>query len=419
MDLSKQIARVRAILGTPRTEWPVIAAEPATIGSIYKDYVLLLAAIPAVFGFLKYSVIGINLPFLGTYRAGVGAGLSGMVVSYVLGLASVYVLSLIVDALAPTFGGQKNSVQAFKAVVYASTASWLAGIGQVVPWIGVLVLLAGGAYSIYLLYLGLPQTMKCPPQKAAGYTAVTFVIAIVLSWLISFAVGGVIGVGSMGGSGLPGVSDSGDAGGFDADSPMGKLESMARQAEEAGKKLEAAQKSGDVQAQRDAAGEMMSAVMSGGDQVESLAPDRIKPFVPESLAGLPRTEVSAERNNAMGMQVSEARGTYADDTGRVLRLEIIDMGGMKGMLAFAGWAAGEQERETDSGYEKTYQQEGRLVHEEWDSEQKSGEYTTVLGERFSVKLSGEASSIAELKTAAASLDLAGLEALRNEGVKPN
>ena len=96
--------------------------------------------------------------------------------------------------------------------------------------------------------------MKCPPEKAAGYTAVTFVIAIVLSWLISFAVGGVIGVGSMRGSGLPGVSDSGDAGGFDEGSAMGKLESMARQAEEAGKKMEAAQKSGDVQAQRDAAG---------------------------------------------------------------------------------------------------------------------------------------------------------------------
>ena len=417
MDLSKQIARVKAILGTPRTEWPVIASEPATIGGIYKDYVLILAAIPAVFGFLKYSVIGINLPFLGTYRAGVGAGLGGMIMSYVLGLASVYVLSLIVDALAPTFGGQKNSVQAFKAVVYASTASWIAGIGQVLPWVSVLILLAGGVYSIYLLYLGLPQTMKCPAEKAAGYTAVTFVIAILLSWLISFAVGGVIGVGSMGGSGLPGISDSGDAGGFDEDSPMGKLESMARQAEEAGEKLEAAQKSGDVQAQRDAAGEMMSTVMGGGAQVESLAPDRIKPFVPASLAGLQRTEISAERNNAMGMQVSEARGTYSGDTGRVLRLEIIDMGGMKGMLAFAGWAGGEQERETDRGYEKTYKQDGRLVHEEWDSEQKSGEYTTVLGERFSVKLSGGASSITEMKKDVASLDLAGLEALRNEGVK--
>ena len=418
MDLSKQIARVKAILGTPRTEWPVIASEPATIGGIYKDYVLILAAIPAVFGFLKYSVIGISLPFLGTYRAGIGTGLSGMVTSYVLGLASVYVLSLIVDALAPTFGGQKNGVQAFKAVVYASTASWIAGIGQVLPWVSMLILLAGGVYSIYLLYLGLPQTMKCPAEKAAGYTAVTFVVAIVLSWLISFAVGGIIGVGgAMRGAGLPGVSDSRDGGGFDKDSAMGKLESMARQAEEASKKMEAAQKSGDVNAQREAAGDILSAVAGGGDQVESLAPDRIKPFVPESLAGLKRTEISAERNNAMGMQVSEARGTYSDDAGRSLRLEIVDMGGMKGMMAFAGWAAGEQERETDQGYEKTYKQDGRLVHEEWDRERKSGEYSTVLGERFSVKLSGEASSIAELKTAVASLDLAGLEALKNEGVK--
>ena len=55
MDLSKQIARVKAILGTPRTEWPVIATEPATIGDIYKDYVLILAAIPAVVFYNKLS----------------------------------------------------------------------------------------------------------------------------------------------------------------------------------------------------------------------------------------------------------------------------------------------------------------------------------------------------------------------------
>ena len=72
----------------------------------------------------------------------------------------------------------------------------------------------------------------------------------------------------------------------------------------------------------------------------------------------------------MGMQVSEARGDLGR-CGAFTAPRIIDMGGMKGMLAFAGWAAGEQERETDSGYEKTYTQDGRLVHEEWDSEQKT------------------------------------------------
>lgn len=418
MDLDKIIARVKAILVAPRTEWPVIAAEPGTVGGIYTGYVMILAAIPAVFGFLKHSVIGIDVPFLGTYRAGIGAGLSGMVVGYALALASVYVLSLIVNALAPTFGGQKNPLQAFKAVVYASTASWIAGIGHAVPWLSMLILLAGGIYGIYLLYLGLPQTMKCPAEKAAGYTAVTILIAVVLGWLISLTVAAIVGVGSPTRSaGAPEIGDS-SAGGFAKDSPMGKLESMARQAEEASKKMEAAQKSGDAKAQAEAMGELMGAVLGGG-QVVALAPERIKLFLPEALAGLKRTSLTAERNSAMGIQMSEARATYSDGAGRSLELEIVDMGGMKGAMAFAGWAGVEQEKESEQGYEKSYKRAGRLVHEQWDRQRQVGEYAEVVGERFSVKVRGEAMGIDSLKSAVKSVDLAGLEALRNEGAKKN
>jgi hypothetical protein len=417
MDVSKLMARAKAILTSPRTEWPVIAAEPATVGDIYKNYVMILAAIPAVFAFLKYSVIGIHLPMLGTYRAGIGSGLGAMVLNYVLALASAYVLALIVDALAPAFGGQKNNLQAFKTVAYASTASWIAGIGQVVPWLSLLIMLAGGIYSIYLIYLGLPHTMKCPPEKAVGYTAVTVIVAIILSWLVGLVVGSVMGVGgAISGAGVPGISESGE-GGFDKDSPMGKLESMAKQAEEASKKLEAAQKSGDTQAPGEAMGQLMGAVLGG--QVESLPPDRLKPFIPEALAGLGRTGVSAERNAAMGIQVSEASGTYSDNAGRTLRLEIVDMGSMKGAMAFAGWMGVEQDQETAQGYEKTYKQDGRMVHEKWDRSPPGGEYAVIVGERFSVKISGEAPNIDELRSAVSSLDLAGLEALKNEGVKPD
>ena len=41
------------------------------------------------------------------------------------------------------------------------------------------------------------------------------------------------------------------------------------------------------------------------------------------------------------------------------------------------------------------------------------------GDRFAVKVSGEAGSIDELKAALAGVDLGGLEALKNEGVKAN
>ncbi len=51
---------------------------------LYKNYILILAAIPAVFGFIKGSLIGIDVPMIGTISVGVGAGLAGMVVSYAL-----------------------------------------------------------------------------------------------------------------------------------------------------------------------------------------------------------------------------------------------------------------------------------------------------------------------------------------------
>lgn len=194
MDSTKLIARVKSILLSPKTEWPVLAAESTTIADLYKGYIVILAAIPAVFGFLKMSVIGVSVPLAGTVRIGIGAGLASMVLGYVLSLVMVYVMALLIDALAPSFDGQRDRTQALKAVAYSYTATWIAGFGQILPWFAFIIALAGGIYAIYLLYLGLPHTMKCPPQKAAGYTAVAIIIAIVLSIIVGILVGTVSGV---------------------------------------------------------------------------------------------------------------------------------------------------------------------------------------------------------------------------------
>jgi hypothetical protein len=92
------------------------------------------------------------------------------------------------------------------------------------------------------------------------------------------------------------------------------------------------------------------------------------------------------------------------------------MGTAKGLMAMAGAMAPEEERTTDHGYEKTYTADGRLTHESWDEQNKDGEYSVVVGQRFTVKANGNAGSIDELKQAVASVDLGRLEALKNEGV---
>ena len=55
MDFNRLIERVKAILLTPKTEWPVIAGEPAATADLYKNYIILLAAIPAVIAYNKLS----------------------------------------------------------------------------------------------------------------------------------------------------------------------------------------------------------------------------------------------------------------------------------------------------------------------------------------------------------------------------
>ena len=85
---------------------------------------------------------------------------------------------MIINALAPTFAGERSEIQALKVTAYSSTAAWLAGVFSLIPALSILGIL--GLYSLYLLYLGLPVLMRAPRDRALGYTAVVIIAAIVV-----------------------------------------------------------------------------------------------------------------------------------------------------------------------------------------------------------------------------------------------
>jgi Yip1 domain len=414
--MSNLVARVQNILLTPKTEWPVIAAEPETTATLYTKYILILSALGPLAMFLKGTLIGTST-FIGTYRMDMGTGLTMLVLTYLLGLVGIWLWSLIINALAPTFGGQKDSIQALKTAAYAATAAWVGGVAQLIPWIGWLIGLAAAVYSIYLLYLGLPHTMKAPADRAAGYTAVTIVIAIVLSWILYAIVGSVMGRGLYGGFGGPAVT-IGDSG-FEKGSTGAALEEWAKNMEEAGKQVEQSAEQNAGAPSAAAVGALIGAAVGGRQGVAALPADQIKAFMPETLAGLPRTSLSAQRNAAMGFEVAEASADYSDGAGRNLKLEINDTGGAQGLLGLAAWANVEEDREWQGGYEKTYRDSGRMIHERWDSTANRGEYSVIVANRFAVEVSGQAASIDELKAALATgVNVAGLEAAAAAQAKP-
>ena len=173
MDL---VSRVKGLLLDPQTEWRRIAAEPATPIDLIRNYVAILAAIPAICGFVGSSIIGVA-----GYRTGFFAGLFGAVAGYILSLIGVFIVASVINLLAETFGGRKDFISAMKVAAYFPTAAWVAGIFMLIPILAILSLL--GLYSLYLLYVGLPVLMTASADKTLGYVLAVIVCAIIV-WLL-------------------------------------------------------------------------------------------------------------------------------------------------------------------------------------------------------------------------------------------
>jgi len=189
--------RVMKILTSPKTEWPVIEAESTDVATLYKSYIMILAAIPAVCSFIGVSVFGVSIPFVGTIRTPVMTAFVQMILSYALNLATVYIAALVIDKLAPTFESKPSLIQALKLVAYASTAGWVAGVLNIIPALGLLGLLAA-IYGIYLFYLGLPVLMKTPEAKVIPYMVISAIVIIVLWFVAAMITGTLAGAGAVG-----------------------------------------------------------------------------------------------------------------------------------------------------------------------------------------------------------------------------
>jgi Yip1 domain len=412
------IERAKNICLSPKTEWDVISAETTETQKLMLGYVAPLAAIGAVAGFVGNSVIGHSNFLIGTYRMSVGAGLGIAILGFVMAFVAVFVLSLIIDALAPSFGGEKNSAQALKVAVYSYTPAWLAGIFQLIPMLGILAIL-GALYALYLLYLGLPKLMKCPEDKAIGYTAVVVICAIVLSVVIGILTTCVGGAGMLASGALnSGLDRSSSSSNVVADknSPLGKLEDFGKKMEAAGKKMEAAEKSGDEAAKMAAATGMLGALLGGGKNVEPIGIDQLKPFVPETMAGLAKKSSKTEKTGVAGLMISKAEATYGDDSGKSIEFDLSDTGGASGLMGMASWMNVQGEKEDQYGSEKTSKVNGRLVNEKVSKSGGSNEISVVVGDRFVVSVKGRGLSIDEVRKAVAGIDLAKLEAMKDVGV---
>lgn len=388
------IARAKNILLQPKAEWPRIEAEPATVGSIYSNYVVYIAAVPVLATLIGSLVFGYGAAGL-TFRPSLGAALTTAVLQYALQLGGVYVFALIIDWLAPRFGGESNRVNAFKLAAYSATAAWLAGIFALVPPLAILTIL--GLYGIYLLYTGAPVLMKIAQDRSFTYTAAVVVAGILLSLLIgalsvAFLPNPVPTAMEMGGKvTLPGGVT------FDTnklDEATKHLEQITKQMEQSMPGAQGAADDGNPAA-----------------DLPKVALDDLKALLPESLSGgFTRSDLSTSTGGAAGFTFGSAKANYTKGDARIT-LSLMDMGAMGAFAALGGIFGASASEETETSYNKLGEVDGRMTIEEFNRQTNSGKYATIVDNRIMIEAEGAGATMDELKAAVQAVGLDRVEAL--------
>ncbi len=319
--------------------------------------------------------------------------------SWVLALVSVFVLGLIIEALAPTFGGVKDRGQAMKVAVYGSTAAWVGGVFQLIPALGLIGALFG-LYSLYLLYLGLPKLMKTAQEKALGYTALVIVAAIVLNIVIATV---LASLGALGGWGMASAGSS--FGNVATTTTTTSRIKIGDNTVDLGA-LAAASKSMEAQAN---AMQASANAAQAGTAPPAVQPDALKALLPAALNGFARGDVTAESTGAAGMNTSHAEAVYTRGDGSIT-LNVTDAGALGGVMGMAGALGLNSSKETSTGYEKVSTANGRMTTEEYDRAARTGKLAVVAG-RMAISAEGRGVSMDDLKAAVSSIDMNRASAL--------
>ncbi|MFA4934575.1 MAG: Yip1 family protein [Candidatus Methanoperedens sp.] len=179
----EQIDRAISILKSPLTELNKVKSEGISKNDIIKQYIAILALIPAIAYIIGMGVVGAGMGMFGSFKIPIGTAVVGGILMYILSIVNVYVIGIVINALAPSFASKQNENQAMKLAAYSATAGLVGGIFTIIPALGVIGLLFS-LYGLYILYLGIPVLMETPNDKALGYTIVIIVVALVVYFII-------------------------------------------------------------------------------------------------------------------------------------------------------------------------------------------------------------------------------------------
>ena len=183
-----KLSNAKDVLLTQNAEWTRVMSEENDKQSLIRYGMTLLViayALVFVLSLVFTSGMGGFVAFSTTYV------ITMVIVEFAIGIASLYFIPMILAAIAPSFGGKNDALNALKLFVFAGTASWVGMAFSKIPFLGVLIAIAGAVYAIFLFWSHVDEAMSIPADKKVGYVVVCVLVLAVI-YIVIGAVGGII-----------------------------------------------------------------------------------------------------------------------------------------------------------------------------------------------------------------------------------
>lgn len=176
------LGHVLGLITHPDREWESIRESKPSVGQLYLQHTLLLALIPAVAAYFGTTQVGWQVGGGEPVKLTSSSALQLCSIAYLAMLCGVYILGKFIDLFAATYGVDSSNPRGVVLAAYTATPLFIMGVIAVYPsiWLNMTAGLVAVAYSVYLLYEGLPILMRIPPERGFLFASSVLTVGLVM-----------------------------------------------------------------------------------------------------------------------------------------------------------------------------------------------------------------------------------------------
>ena len=177
------IKHLAGLFINPSREWEAIRDNHTSLAGIYTQFVLLLALLPPIAAYIGTTQVGWQVGWGAPVKLTSGSALAIVVPFYFAILVAVYVVGKAIHWMATTYGADPTLEQCVKLAAFTATPLLLLGVTALYPllWLNFLIGLVALAYTVYLLFTGVPIMMNISQERGFLFSS-----SVVTFGLVSF-----------------------------------------------------------------------------------------------------------------------------------------------------------------------------------------------------------------------------------------